>query len=73
MLAYRTYMHRSQLILVDRSGKRLSTASPPELSASHVELSPDGNWLAATPFDIECGVPEIWIHDASVLAIGASF
>jgi len=64
VLAYQTYVKRSQFIWVDRSGKRLSSASPDNLNASFVRLSPDGRWLAAVPFDIERGVPEIWLFDA---------
>jgi eukaryotic-like serine/threonine-protein kinase len=64
VLAYQTYVNRSQFIWVDRRGKRLSTASPAEISANYVRLSPDGRWLAAVPFDIERGLPEIWLYDA---------
>jgi Tol biopolymer transport system component/DNA-binding winged helix-turn-helix (wHTH) protein len=64
MLAYQSYVARSQFIWVDRTGKRLSAASPAEISASYARLSPDGRWLAAVPFDIERGVPEIWLYDA---------
>jgi DNA-binding winged helix-turn-helix (wHTH) protein/Tol biopolymer transport system component len=63
-LAYQSFIHRSQFLWVDRTGKRLSAASPAEISATYVRLSPDGRWLAATPFDIERGVPEIWLYDA---------
>jgi len=64
VLAYQTYVKRSQFIWVDRSGKRLSSASPDNINASYVRLSPDGRWLATVPFDIERGVPEIWLFDA---------
>lgn len=64
-LAYQTYSSRSQFIWVDRTGKRLSTASPAAINASYVRLSPDGRWLAAVPFDIDRGVPEIWLYDAA--------
>lgn len=64
VLAYQSYVNRSQFIWVDRTGKRLAAASPAGLSASYVRLSPDGRWLAAVPFDIERGVPEIWLYDA---------
>jgi Tol biopolymer transport system component/DNA-binding winged helix-turn-helix (wHTH) protein len=64
MLAYQSYVTRSQFIWVDRTGKRLSAASPSEISANHGRLSPDGRWLAAAPFDIERGVTEIWLYDA---------
>jgi len=64
MLAYQSYVTRSQFIWVDRTGKRLSAASPTEISANHGRLSPDGRWLAAAAFDIERGVSEIWLYDA---------
>jgi Tol biopolymer transport system component/DNA-binding winged helix-turn-helix (wHTH) protein len=64
VLAYQSYVNRSQFIWVDRRGKLLSTAGPAAINASYVRLSPDGRWLAAVPFDIERGVPEIWLYDA---------
>jgi Tol biopolymer transport system component/DNA-binding winged helix-turn-helix (wHTH) protein len=64
VLAYQSFVNRSQFIWVDRAGKRLSAASPPDISATHVRLSPDGRWLAAVPFNIERGMPEIWLYDA---------
>ena len=65
VLAYQSYVARSQFIWVDRTGKRLSAASPGGLNADFVRLSPDGRWLATVPFDVERGVPEIWLFDAS--------
>ena len=64
VLAYQSYVNRSQFIWVDRAGKQLSTAGPADIDASFVRLSPDGQWLAAVPFDIERGVMEIWLFDA---------
>ena len=64
VIAYQTIVNRSQFIWVDRKGKRLSTASPANINASYGRLSPDGRLLAAVPFDIERGVPEIWLYDA---------
>lgn len=64
VLAYQSFINRSQFIWVDRTGKRLSTASPAGISATYARLSPDGRWMAAVPFDIERGVPEIWLYDA---------
>src|SRR5438270_7464504 len=61
VLAYQSFISRSQFIWVDRKGKRLSTASPAGISATHARLSPDGRWIAAVPFDIERGVPGIWL------------
>jgi eukaryotic-like serine/threonine-protein kinase len=64
VLAYQSFVSRSQLIWVDRKGKRLSAASPAGIAANCLRLSPDGRWVAAVPFDIERGVPEIWLYDA---------
>ena len=64
VLAYQATVNRSQFVWVDRTGKRLAAASPAGINASYVRLSPDGRWLAAVPFDVERGVPEIWLYDA---------
>jgi len=68
VLAYQSYVNRSQFIWVDRTGKRLSAASPAGINASYARLSPDGRWLAVVPFDIERGVTEIWLYDAVTAA-----
>jgi Tol biopolymer transport system component/DNA-binding winged helix-turn-helix (wHTH) protein len=65
VLAYQSFVTRSQFIWVDRAGKRLSIAGPADISATYARLSPDGRWLAAVAFDIESGVPEIWLYDAA--------
>ena len=65
VLAYQSYVNRSQFIWVDRKGKTLAAASPAGLNASFGRLSPDGRWLAAVPFDIERGVFDIWFYDAA--------
>ena len=64
VLAYQSFVNRSQFIWVDRTGKRLGTASPADISATFVRLSPDGRWVAAVPFNVERGMPEIWVYDA---------
>ncbi len=64
VIAYQSCVNRSQFIWVDRKGKQLFAASPANINASYVRLSPDGRLLAAVPFDIERGVPEIWVYDA---------
>jgi WD40 repeat protein len=65
VLAYQTQVARSEFIWVDRKGNRLSVVSPPDITANHVRLSPDGRWLASATFDAEHGVPEIWLYDAA--------
>ncbi len=64
VLAYQSYTSRSQFIWVDRSGRTLSTASPAEIDATYLRLSPDGRSIAAVPFDFERGVTDIWLYDA---------
>jgi Tol biopolymer transport system component/DNA-binding winged helix-turn-helix (wHTH) protein len=65
VLAYQATINRSQFIWVDRTGKRLATASPAGINASYARLSPDGRWLVAVPFDVDHGVPEIWLYDTT--------
>jgi len=65
VLAYQRFVNRSQFIWVDRTGKRLAAASPADISATYVRLSPDGRWVAAVPFNVERGMPEIWIYDST--------
>jgi Tol biopolymer transport system component/DNA-binding winged helix-turn-helix (wHTH) protein len=67
VLAYQPSNARSQFIWVDRTGKRLSTASPGEINSSYLRLSPDGRSLAAAVFDVERGVTDIWIYDTVTL------
>jgi eukaryotic-like serine/threonine-protein kinase len=63
VLAYQTFASRSQFIWVDRTGKRISSASPAGLNGAYVRLSPDGRSLATPIFDVERGVTELWIYD----------
>ena len=63
VLAYQTFAARSQFIWVDRTGKRLSAASPAAIDASYVRLSPDGRSLATAVVDVERGVTDIWLYD----------
>ncbi|HXB69309.1 MAG TPA: winged helix-turn-helix domain-containing protein [Candidatus Acidoferrales bacterium] len=63
VLAYQPFASRSQFIWVDRTGKRLSAASPAAINASYLRLSPDGHWLATAVFDVERGVTDVWLYD----------
>jgi eukaryotic-like serine/threonine-protein kinase len=65
VLAYQSFNKRSQFIWVDRAGKRLSAASPGDINASYLRLSPDGRSLAAAVFDVDRGVTDIWIYDSA--------
>ena len=64
-LAYQTFLNRSQFLWVDRSGKRLSAATPPGINGTYLRLSPDGRSLATAVFDVERGVTDIWIYNTS--------
>jgi eukaryotic-like serine/threonine-protein kinase len=63
VLAYQSFASRSQFIWVDRTGKRLSAASPATINAGYVRLSPDGRSLALAVYDVERGFTEIWLYD----------
>jgi eukaryotic-like serine/threonine-protein kinase len=63
VLAYQSFSSRSQFIWVDRTGKRLSAASPAGIDASYLRLSPDGHSLATAVFDVERGVTDVWLYD----------
>lgn len=63
VLAYQSFVGRSQFIWVDRTGKRLSAASSGGINASYLRLSPDGRSLATAVFDIERGVTDVWVYD----------
>ena len=63
LLAYQSFASRSQFIWVDRTGKRLSAASPAAINGSYVRLSPDGRLLATAVFDVERGVTDVWLYD----------
>ena len=63
VLAYQSFASRSQFIWVDRTGKRLSAASPAGINGSYVRLSPDGRWLATAVFDVERHVTDVWLYD----------
>ena len=63
VLAYQSFASRSQFIWVDRTGKRLSPASPAAIDGSYLRLSPDGRSLATAVFDVERGVTDVWLYD----------
>ena len=65
LLVYQTVVHRSQMIWVDRTGRRLRTASPEGISGKDARLSPDGARYASSLYDVEHGVLAVWITDAA--------
>jgi dipeptidyl aminopeptidase/acylaminoacyl peptidase len=63
VLAYHSYVNRSQLIFVDREGHQLSAIGPANVNVKSGRLSPDGNWLTTAIYDIERGQQDLWIFD----------
>jgi DNA-binding winged helix-turn-helix (wHTH) protein len=52
-LAYQSYVSRSQLVWVDRSGNQLGTIGPSNINLKSARLSPDGKRLATAIYDLE--------------------
>ncbi len=65
LLVYQNVVHRSQMIWVDRGGRRLRAAGPDRISTKDARLSPDGKWFASAVFDVERGVTDIWLTDTA--------
>src|SRR5207245_2747701 len=63
VIAYQSYVGRSQLVWVDRAGHQLATVGPPNINVKSARLSPDGQQLAAAIYDIERGEQDLWIFD----------
>ncbi len=57
-------MVRSQLVWVDRTGKKLSTVSD-VADFGDIELSPDRRQIAAAVLNDQTGRRELWLYDAS--------
>lgn len=55
---------RSQLVWVDRAGKKLSTVSD-LADFGNIELSPDRKQVAAAVLNDQTGVRELWLYDAA--------
>jgi hypothetical protein len=70
MLAYKPALSgaRTRLVWMDRSGRMLGQAAPPDLY-DEVRLSPDGARVAARIYQAQSVVADIWIRD---LARGVS-
>jgi eukaryotic-like serine/threonine-protein kinase len=63
MLAYRRYLSRSQLAWVTRRGEVVKTVGPANVNVKQGRLSPDGRKIAASIFDVNRGVNDMWIID----------
>jgi eukaryotic-like serine/threonine-protein kinase len=62
-LAYQSYLSRSQLVWVDRTGRQLGTIGPANINVKSARLSPDGQRIATAIFDTERGQQDLWIFD----------
>jgi Tol biopolymer transport system component len=56
---------RSQLVWVDRTGKKLSAIAPDVADFGDIELSPDRTKLAAAVLNDQTGRRELWIYDVA--------
>ncbi len=65
LLVYQHVVERSQMIWVDRGGRRLRAAGPDRVSTKDARLSPDGKRFASALFDVERGVTDIWLTDTA--------
>ena len=63
LLAYQTFVNRSQLAWVNRSGQVLSSASPGDLSTKGGRVSPNGKRIATSNYDVDRGVTDVWIFE----------
>jgi len=68
-LAYQSYVSRSQLVWVDRSGKETGTIGPAGINVKSARLSPDGRRIATAIYDGERGQQDIWIYDVNTNSI----
>lgn len=64
MLAYRKYVSRSQLAWLDRHGKVVKMVGPENVNIDAGHLSPDGKRIAASIYNVDRGVTEIWVIDS---------
>ena len=67
-LAYQSYINRSQLVWVDRTGHQLASIGPANINVKSARLSPNGQQLATAIYDIERGEQDVWIFDVKTNA-----
>jgi len=63
VIAYQSFVSRSQLAWVDRTGREAGTIGPDNVNVKAARLSPDGKWAAAALYDLEAGGQDLWIFD----------
>ncbi len=64
VLAYQSFVSRSQLAWVDREGRLITRLGPGNVNLKYARLSPDGRKVATSIYDVDRGVNDIWIFDA---------
>jgi dipeptidyl aminopeptidase/acylaminoacyl peptidase len=65
VVAYQSYVSRSQLAWVDREGRQLGTIGPANVNVKSGRLSPDGRMLATAIYDLERGGQSLWLFDTN--------
>jgi eukaryotic-like serine/threonine-protein kinase len=65
VLAYQSFVSRSQLAWVDREGRLIANIGPGDVNLKYVRLSPDGRRVATSIYDVDRGANDIWIFDAA--------
>jgi DNA-binding winged helix-turn-helix (wHTH) protein len=68
VIAYQSYVSRSQLVWVDRAGHQLGAIGPANISVKSARLSPDGQRLATAIYEIERCEQDLWIFDVKTNA-----
>lgn len=65
LLAYKSYVSRSQLAWVNRRGDIVDTIGPSNVNLEQARISPDGKMIATPIFDVNRGVNDMWIIDTA--------
>ncbi|MBI3278907.1 MAG: winged helix-turn-helix domain-containing protein [Acidobacteria bacterium] len=63
VLAYQSFVSRSQLVSVDRHGRQLSTIGPAHINVKSARISPDGRKLVTAIYEVEQGAQDLWLFD----------
>jgi Tol biopolymer transport system component/DNA-binding winged helix-turn-helix (wHTH) protein len=67
-IAYQNFASRSQMVWVDRQGRRIASAGPANINVKSGRLSPDGRKLVIGNYDLERGGQNLWIVDTKTNA-----
>lgn len=63
VIAYQSYVGRSQLAWVNREGRQVRTIGPAKINVKSGRLSPDGRWLATAIYDVDRACQDLWLLD----------